>query len=147
MWTLYDYRDKNGRNKFKEWTENRQRNQITELNEKLLQLRLNGTNLSPKLLSESGTKHIKKMRFSVEGVQMRPLLCEGPTKNKKGHYNKEFTLLCGATEKGDKFKPTNARSTAVQRRDEVIKNPSSGRVLHVKVLPKPKKQNKDRTRR
>ena len=93
MWILYDYRDNRGRNKFKDWTEERELNQQAELNEKLLQLQLHGTNLSPKLLSESGTKHIKKMRFSVDGVQMRPLLCEGPTRNENGRYNKEGAVL------------------------------------------------------
>jgi hypothetical protein len=56
---------------------------------------------------------IIEMRFKEGGLQYRPLLCEGPA-------GREATLLVGATKKGTKWSPFNARETAVARRKEIF---------------------------
>ena len=143
-WTLYDYKSKRGHNEIKEWALKLQTKQQSTLNEKLLQVQLHGNSLNDSLLSDSSAqdKQVKKLRFSQGGVQLRPLLCEGPTRNDQNQYNKEYTLLCGATEKGDKIKPKNAYETATQRRQEVIDDHKSRRCRHERVTPKSSDSNK-----
>lgn len=58
---------------------------------------------------------IGEIKFFIGNKQYRPLGCYGPEKG-------EFTLLIGAEEKGDRFKPINAPEKAVKRRKLVLKN-------------------------
>lgn len=137
-WKLYDYVDGNGRNKFKEWSEDLDQKQLAKLNSKLDDLAQHGTFLSKYLLSETGVPHIQKLRFKGN-VAMRPLLCKGPTRDDHMKYNKEFTLLCGAIEKDRKLIPADAFNQAKERREEVIKKPYLRRREHEPVRSKTKK--------
>ena len=55
-----------------------------------------------------GSKKIYELRIKHNGIQYRPLGCYGP-------LNKEFTLLIGATKKGDIWNPPNAIKNADKR--------------------------------
>lgn len=135
---LYDYVSKSGRNEFKKWSQKLDTLQLAKLNEKLDDLEDKGTLLDKQILSESGEPHIKKLRFQGK-VAMRPLLCEGPTRDDNNQYNREFTLLCGAIEKDRKL-PKNILKIAKKRREELEKNHKKRRCEHESVNPKTKKQ-------
>lgn len=62
----------------------------------------------------SGYEGIAEIRFFINNKQYRPLGCYGP---KKG----EFTLLVGAEEKGNRFRPLSAPETAKRRRLLVLR--------------------------
>ncbi len=61
----------------------------------------------------TGYSGIYEIKFIVQSKQYRPLGCYGPGNN-------EFTILIGAWEKGDRFKPINAPIIAFKRRQDVI---------------------------
>ena len=60
-------------------------------------------------------KGICEIRFIVQNIQYRPLGCYGPGE-------KEFTILVGAEEKGDRFNPKSAPQLAVKRRKVILEN-------------------------
>jgi hypothetical protein len=59
-----------------------------------------------------GHRKIHEIRFTFQSIQYRPLGCYGPG-------NKEFTILIGAIEQGDRFKPINAPLIAENRRNDI----------------------------
>jgi len=131
-WELYDYINYKGINEIKDWATGLEKKHLGKLNSKLDDLVQYGTDLPPNLLSESGKPHIKKMRFHGD-LAMRPLLCEGPTRDDNQQYNKEFTLLCGVIEKDRRLDPADALDKAYSRRQEVINDPNSRRCIHEPV--------------
>jgi len=133
-WKLYDYVSDRGINEIKEWSKDLQKKHLGKLNSKLDDLMQYGTGLPPSLLSESGKPHIKKMRIHGD-LAMRPMLCEGPTRDDDDKYNREFTLLIGAIEKDRKLDPEDAATIASKRRDEVEEHPTLRRRLHERVKP------------
>src|SRR3990172_4661777 len=125
-YTLYDYVDIHGDNAIKEWTLALQPPDRTKFNVKLNMLRTAGSDLPPKLLSDTRSPHIKKLRFFGQGQkQLRPMLCKGPVNS-----NIEFTLLLGAEEKGSKLNPIDADHRAEILRQQIIANPNARRRLH-----------------
>jgi hypothetical protein len=129
-WALYDYVDAQGRNDFEAWSANLQKPELAKLNRKLKALEDNGPDLLPQMLAGplKGYAHIYKLKINGR-VALRPLLCKGPIDNER-----EFTLLKGAFEVGNRWEPPNAPSEAVNRRGYVIADPSNRRTPHVKVL-------------
>lgn len=124
---LYDYLAANGDNEFYAWVVNIEVTQRAKLNQKLDALKLHGEELFPEVLTNSGVPGILKLR--VRGnVQLRPLLCRGPI-----NVRSEFTLLMGATEKGDRWKPKDAPKMALDRKHWVIKDPDGRRIEHERV--------------
>lgn len=118
-YTLFDYLDAHGVNVIKEWAEGLQKRERVRLNQKLDMLQQHGTTLPPKLLSDTGTAHIKKIRITGKKVPtLRPMLCIGPISN-----DEEFTLLQGAIEQDRKLVPGNAADLARQHREIVIGDP------------------------
>lgn len=63
----------------------------------------------------TGYEGIGEIKFIVQNRQYRPLGCRGPN-------NRDFTLLVGAREKGDRFEPLSAPETAKKRREMVLKD-------------------------
>lgn len=59
-----------------------------------------------------GYRGINEIKFTVQSIQYRPLGCYGPG-------NKEFTILFGAMEQGDRFNPINAPLIAENRRNDI----------------------------
>jgi hypothetical protein len=84
---------------------------------------VNGPDLPSDLLSDTPSKHIKKIRVNGR-VALRPLLCRGPV----DMQGREYTLLCGSTEKDKKFVPANALELSEERRESVIKEPLKRRI-------------------
>src|ERR1022692_200001 len=89
---------------------------------KLDALRENGPDLSSDLLSDTPSRHIKKIRLNGR-VAPRLLLCWGPV----DMIAREFTLLFGCTERDRRFVPPNAIEKAEEHRKFVIANPSKRR--------------------
>lgn len=127
LFNIFDYVNARGENEFKIWTEDLQKRQRTKLNQKLDMLETLGGQLPPRLLSDSGTRGIKKLKIQGN-VKLRPLLCEGPVNN-----HSEYTLLMGAKEIGDRWSPTDAPSTASNKKDEVVAFPNLRRKKHERV--------------
>ncbi len=124
---LFDYVDEHGRNVIKEWSESLEKTQRARLNEMLDKLAMHGDTLHPKMMAGSGVAGISKLR--VKGpVQLRPLLCRGPV-----DVAGEYTLLKGAKEVGDKWKPENAREIAKEHKEKVKKNAVERRKVHEQV--------------
>jgi hypothetical protein len=115
-WRLYDYLDARGRNDFHRWSSDLEKSDRARLSQKLRMLETVGPDLPPQLLAGpiKDHAHIYKMRINGS-VALRPLLCRGPINNAE-----EFTLLMGAIERGWKWEPTGAPSTAEIRRKEII---------------------------
>lgn len=66
-------------------------------------------------------KELGELRFEVANVQYRPLGFFGPAKA-------EFTILVGATKKGNIYDPPDALETALKRRKEVLQNPARSKI-------------------
>lgn len=127
-WKLFDYSN-NGVNEIRAWSLRLEIKQLAKLNAKLDMLEVSGPNLPPNLLSDTNSRHIKKLRIKGN-VQLRPMLCKGPLAN-----DTEYTLLIGAIEKGMKLIPANAIIEAEQRRSLILDNPSR-RVEHERISRK-----------
>lgn len=61
----------------------------------------------------TGHRGINEIKFIVQSIQYRPLGCYGPG-------DKEFTILIGAKEQGDRFNPKNAPLIAENRRNDIL---------------------------
>jgi hypothetical protein len=123
---LFDYLDKNGNNKIKQWTLGLQPTQRGKLNAKLDMLALLGPELIPHVLTDTPTPSIQKLRIKGN-VQLRPMLCKGPVNNEN-----EFTLLIGATEQDSRLIPNKADKKANERKKIIIENPNR-RCLHERI--------------
>ena len=127
LFAIYDYVNAQGKNEFKEWTEELQKAQRARLNEKLDKLEKHGDELFPNILTGTGTAGILKLR--VKGnVQLRPLLCKGPV-----DVSSEYTLLMGAKEIGEKWAPKDAPNRANDKKGEVVADPDRRRIKHERV--------------
>lgn len=127
VYTVYDHVDVKGTNTFKAWTLALQKVERAKLNNKLDMLATAGANLPPGLLSDTGSKHIKKIRING-AVALRPMLCHGPV-----NHAGECTLLLGAIEKDRKLIPGNAYAIAEALRQQVAANPAARRKHHERV--------------
>ncbi len=123
-WEVFDYRDLRGENVIVNWLNELQKPERARMDRKLQALKDNGPNLSNELLSDTPSRHIKKIRINGR-VAPRLLLCRGPIS-----MDGEFTLLFGATERDRKFVPQNALSIAEENRGHVIDDPVGRRVEH-----------------
>ena len=123
---MYDYVDDGDANDFARWCRQLQSPDLARLNRKLKMLADNGPDLGPKLLAGplKGYAHIYKIIVNGR-VALRPLLCKGPIDN-----DHELTLLKGAFESDWEWVPSNARETAVIRRQEVIDDSDARRCDH-----------------
>ena len=127
-WRLYDYLDAHGRNDFQLWSSRLQKPDRAKLSQKLRMLETVGPDLPPQLLAGPIKHHAHIYKIKINGsVALRPLLCKGPI-----HNEEEFTLLMGAVERGWKWEPADAPSTAETRRQEIIDN-HGRRCNHVRV--------------
>lgn len=118
MWTIYDYLTASGKNDIYKWTRKFNGERRGRLESKLDTLRKFGTDVPKDLLPYLGNDIYK---LKVHGTpQLRPLLCRGiHNKNLK-----EFTILIGAIEENDEFRPSNAVDQARNRLGELLENPN-----------------------
>ena len=123
---LYDYF--NGRrNVFAEWACRLGQKERGRLNLKLDMLALHGSNLPTGLLSNTRSRHIKKLRI-FGPIALRPMLCKGPINN-----DSEFTLLLGAEERNRALVPRRADHLAEEHRQEVLRDPVNRRRRHERI--------------
>ncbi|MDP1638145.1 MAG: hypothetical protein Q8K74_10720 [Candidatus Nitrotoga sp.] len=105
-----------------------EKRQLAKLNEKLDKLELYGDALYPDMLTGTPVAGISKIR-ARGNVQLRPLLCKGPV-----DITKEYTLLMGAKEIGNKWKPENAPTIANGKKKMIIEDSKNRRIKHERVL-------------
>jgi hypothetical protein len=123
-WRIFDYVDMRDGNVIVKWLNGLQKPERARMDRKLQALHDNGPNLSSELLSDTPSKHIKKIRLNGR-VAPRLLLCRGPV-----DMEREFTLLFGATERDRKFVPANAIEAAEENRERVTSDPDHRRTEH-----------------
>jgi len=121
---LYDYVSADGINEFAAWTKHLQKRERGKLASKLDLLAQHGSELFPQMLTGTKTPGILKLRVHG-GVQLRPLLCDGPK-----HVGREYTLLLGAKEIGSEFDPPNADRLANDNKTAVKADPDKRRTKH-----------------
>jgi hypothetical protein len=126
---IYDYVSEQGRNEFKDWSSKLQKTERAKLNHDIDKLMLYGESLYPRLPTDSEIPGILKIKITAANVQLRPLLCRGPV-----NPGKEFTFLLGAKERGSKWSPRNAPTTADRNKTAIVANPAIRRREHERVL-------------
>lgn len=125
--TLWDYRDRRGRNDIAEWMRRQQKRQRGQLNLKLDMLHRNGSDVGRNVLMRMSAT-IFKLKGKTKGVQLRPMVCFGPIED-----DRELTILVPAVEENWKLNPSDAVPQAESRRQEVIDNPKERRVTHERI--------------
>lgn len=125
-WDIYDYCDHRSKNLIEDWLAHLQVPERARMIRKLDALRDNGPELSSDLLSDTPSRHIKKIRLNGR-VAPRLLLCRGPV----DMTGREFTLLFGCVEKDREFVPRNSIATAGENRQYVIADAQNRRTRHV----------------
>jgi hypothetical protein len=118
LWDIFDYLTASGKNDIYKWAKQFDGERRGKLEAKLDTLRKQGMDVPKDLLPYLG-KDIYKLK--VQGKpQLRPLLCRG-IHNKD---LKEFTILIGAIEENDAFRPSDAVDQAGDRLSELLGNPN-----------------------
>jgi hypothetical protein len=123
-WKIFDYVDMRNVKVIVKWLDELQKAERARMDRKLQALQDNGPNLSSELLSDTPSRHIKKIRLNGR-VAPRLLLCRGPV-----DMEREFTLLFGAMERDRKFVPENAIEVAEENRGRVTSDPDHRRIDH-----------------
>jgi hypothetical protein len=123
-WLIWEFTDSRDRGVVEVWLneERIQKKARTILNVRIDLLRRLGSD-APGLLVGPIYRHVYKLRIRSEGVQLRPMLCKGPISN-----DLEYTLLLGATERGDHYQPRNAPELAEENREVVLMDRSRRRL-------------------
>lgn len=124
---LYDFICRNGANEVQQWIKSLQPPLRAKLNQKLDMLSMSGEELFPHVLTDAGAPGILKIRVQG-GVKLRPLLCRGPVA-----VGREYTILMGAKEVGDKWSPSGAPEKAGQMKQELLADINGRRVKHERV--------------
>jgi hypothetical protein len=130
MRKLYEWIDASGDGVVSGWK--LQQRQATKLDSKLVVLRAAEVDSSGKVrLGASliggpgidGYSSIYKLKIHGN-VALRPMACLGPL-----NVNLEWTILARAIEKDGVLNPADAAATAERRRQEIMRNPKSRRLL------------------
>ena len=126
-WIIYEFLDNRGEGVIKTWLEHEriQKPARALLEQKLRLLATVGRDLPPGLLAHLGGA-IYKLKVRAQGVQLRPMVCEGPINN-----DAEFTLLIGAVERGGRLEPRDGQERAEENRQTIIANPSRRRAYEL----------------
>jgi len=113
LWTIKVYSNDKETSALDKWFKNIPEEAWIEINTRLRYLRTQKIWERPWAAKLKKVKDIYEIRVKSENVQYRPL----------GFFNtnlKEFTLLIGAIEKGNKFEPHDADKTAEKRRNLIV---------------------------
>jgi hypothetical protein len=120
-WPIYCFVDHRNQNVIREWLrdEKVQKAQIATFQAKIDLYERSGPDLTPGFISDGPVaKHIYKIKIKGHKghVQLRPMACYGPHKNK----DNEITILFGAIEKDSKLVPQNCKEKAQENREVLI---------------------------
>jgi hypothetical protein len=111
-WTIRDYLDARGKNVVHEWIISLPFAAQAKIDSILLILQARKVWPPQYVSALRGYDQIQEIRVVSGGVQYRPLGCYGPER-------RDFTLLIGSIEKGDKL-PKGDCQTAVERRKAIL---------------------------
>jgi len=116
-WTFLDYVDSNGSNQIEEWLNSLPKSTRTPVRVKLTNiLIMHGVQeqLRPPRFDPLGAgRNIFKITFEMRKVAYRIFACYGPGRG-------EVTLLAGAVERNNQYRPPGVFDTAARRRDEIL---------------------------
>ena len=120
LWTFFDYVEKSGRNRIREWLDDLSVEDRAKVDYRLLQLAAMRPPWPEKWVSKYQTTELYEFRITGNRVQHRPL----------GVYwgKLRYVLLLGAMEKGDKI-PKFDIATAEERLSNLRRDPSHA-VIH-----------------
>ncbi len=112
-WTFKDYVTEDGENEILAWLNDLPKRAKIRINTAISRLEVMERLEMPYARVLKGPcAGLMELRIPVENVQYRPLCCYGPGE-------KEVTLLFGAIEKGGRFVPLSACSTALIRKAQI----------------------------
>ncbi len=120
---IYDHVDRRGKNVIEAWLDKLNPKALAKVHAKIMMLRQNGGELPTGVLSDSGVKHIKKLRITGR-INWRVFLCKGPVDS-----DTEFTLIDAVQEKDNKV-PDGVIDKAADSRTEIAASPNSRRKQH-----------------
>jgi hypothetical protein len=115
-WTFLDYVDDKGSNQIEAWLESLAVGARKPVRAKLAAILIFASAqqwLQPPHFEALQGMRMFKVRFKLNNVQYRILASYGPSR-------REVTLLAGAVEKNDQYRPPNVFDTADRRRAEVL---------------------------
>jgi hypothetical protein len=107
-WTFKVFVSSSGTNEIKKWLNALPENDQAKIDAKIRYLEITKTWGRPYTAKLKGYSDLYEIIVFSGRIQYRPIGCYGPNQ-------KEFTILIGAIEKGDKFEPRNAPDTAYAR--------------------------------
>ena len=114
-WTFLDYVDSSGSNQIEAWIDSLPSAARTPVRAKLTAILVMGSaqdQLRPPHFEPLHGLSMFKITFEKRNVAYRVLACYGPGR-------KEVTLLAGAVERNDQYKPPGVFDTAVRRQAEI----------------------------
>ena len=111
--TFLDYIDSSGRNVIEEWLHGLPMQARVEINTRIQYLEVLENLRRPYTAMLKGEcDGLFELRIKHNKIQYRPLACHGPGKS-------QVTLLVGAIEKGGRFDPPSACTTAQDRKSQI----------------------------
>lgn len=129
-WTFLDYVDGKGSNQIEAWLESLPVGARKPVRAKLAAILIFASpqaRLQPPRFGPLQGVGMFKVTFKLNNVQYRILAWYGPDR-------REVTLLAGAIEKNDRYRPLNVFDTAARRRAEILSDRK--RVTPTCLLPK-----------
>jgi hypothetical protein len=115
-WTFLDYVDSNGLNQIEAWLDTLPRSARAGVRAKLtgiLMINRVQEQLRPPRFDSLPGRPLFKINFDERRVAYRVLFFYGPGR-------KDVTLLAGAVERNDRYRPPGVFDTAARRREEVL---------------------------
>ena len=109
-WKFLDYLDARGTNPIRAWLDDLDDRKAAKKIDAIIRYLAARTRLEPPLVMPiTGYAGIFEIKLIRQGIQYRPLGCYGPDRW-------EFALLIGATEQGNRIRPTGAFDRALERK-------------------------------
>jgi hypothetical protein len=107
-WTFLNFVDGRGQNVIKEWLDDLPPSAKAKINARIRHLSVMDSWPPQWMKKLRGYEGLFELRVVQSGTQYRPLGCYGPGQ-------KRFTFVLGALEQGDRIRPPDAFTTAVDR--------------------------------
>lgn len=107
-WTFKCFKSSSGTNEIRKWLRALPEKDQAKIDARIRQLEILKTLREPYVKPLTGYAGLFEIKVFSGNVQYRPIGCYGPER-------REFTILFGAIEKGNRFEPRNAPDTAYAR--------------------------------
>ena len=115
-WTFLDYVDSDGSNQIEAWLDSLPKPARTPVRARLTGILIMHSvqeQLRPPTFDPLPGRRMFKITFEKRRVAYRVFACYGPER-------KEVTLLAGAVERNNQYRPPGVFDTAARRRDEIL---------------------------